>query len=64
MGAFIDMELKNIFFENLSVFSRLNIYHSEYGEKHVIRDDVPKTSKINSVSFRIGVKYRIPSGKE
>lgn len=64
IGAFIDMELKNIFFDNLSVFSRLNIYHSDYIDKPIIRDDVPKTSNINSVSFRIGVKYRIPKTKE
>ncbi len=63
IGAFIDMELKRIFFDNLSIFSRLNIYHSDYIDKPIIRDDVPKTSKINSVSFRIGIKYRIPSAK-
>lgn len=64
IGAFIDMELKNVFFDNLSVFSRLNIYHSDYIDEPIIRDDVPKTSNINSVSFRIGVKYRIPKAKE
>ena len=64
IGAFIDMELKNVFFDNLSVFSRLNIYHSDYIDEPIIRDDVPKTSNINSVSFRIGVKYRIPRIKE
>ena len=64
IGAFIDMELKNVFFNNLSVFSRLNIYHSDYIDKPIIRDDVPETLNINSVSFRIGVKYRIPKAKE
>lgn len=64
IGAFIDMELKNVFFDNLSVFSRLNIYHSDYIDEPIIRNDVPKTSNINSVSFRIGVKYRIPRIKE
>ena len=63
IGAFIDMELKRIVFDDLSIFSRLNIYHSEYGDKHALRDDVPKTSKINSVSFKIGLKYRISSDK-
>jgi hypothetical protein len=64
IGAFVDMELKNVFFNNLSVFSRLNIYHSDYIDKPIISDDVPKTSKINSVSFSVGVKYRIPKAKE
>lgn len=64
IGAFVDMELKNVFFNNLSVFSRLNIYHSDYIDKPIIRDDVPKTLNINSVSFRVGVKYRIPKTKE
>lgn len=64
IGAFIDMELRNIFFDNLSLFSRLNIYHSDYIDKPIISDDVPKTSKINSVSFSVGVKYRIPKAKE
>lgn len=63
IGAFIDMELKRIVFDDLSIFSRLNIYHSDYIDKPVERDDVPKTSKINSVSFRIGLKYRISSDK-
>jgi hypothetical protein len=64
IGAFIDMELKGIIFDELSIFSRLNIYHSEYGDKHALRDDVPKTSKINNVSFRVGVKYRITFAKD
>lgn len=63
IGAFIDMELKSIVFDDLSIFSRLNIYHSDYIDKPVERDDVPKTSKINSVSFRVGIKYRISSDK-
>ncbi len=64
IGAFIDMELKRIFFDDLSIFSRLNIYHSDYIDKPVERDDVPKTSNINNVSFRIGLKYRISFAKE
>ncbi len=64
IGAFIDIELKRIIFDNLSIFSRLNIYHSDYIDKPIIRDDVPKTSNINNVSFRIGLKYRISFAKE
>ncbi len=64
IGAFIDMELKSIIIDNLSIFSRLNLYHSEYEDKHTLRDDIPKTSFINSVSFRIGVKYRICSARD
>lgn len=64
IGAFVDMELKNVFFDNLSVFSRLNIYHSDYEGKHYPRMDVPITFNINSISFRVGVKYRIPKAKE
>jgi hypothetical protein len=64
IGAFIDIELKRIFFDNLSIFSKLNIYHSDYIDKPVLRNDVPKTSSINSISFRIGIKYRIPTTKD
>jgi hypothetical protein len=63
IGAFIDMELKRIIFDNLSLFSRLNIYHSDYIDEPLLRGGGPETSDINSISFRIGVKYRISSAK-
>ncbi len=63
-GAFIDMELKGILLKNLSIFSRLNIYHSGYIDKPVIRDDVKKTFNINSTGYRIGLRYRIQSPEE
>ena len=65
IGAFIDMELKNMFFDGFSVFSRLNVYHSEYmkfnGERGV---EFFMPFAINNVSFRLGVKYRISKAKE
>jgi|JFJP01.2.fsa_nt_gi hypothetical protein len=64
IGAFIDMELKNIFFENLSVFSRLNIYHISYNEPLVRGGGSFMAVDINSIGFRVGVKYRIPKAKD
>jgi hypothetical protein len=58
------MELKNIFFENLSVFSRLNIYHISYNEPLVRGGGSFMAVDINSIGFRVGVKYRIPKAKD
>lgn len=64
IGAFIDMELKNVFFENLSVFSRLDIYHISYNEPLQRGGGSFMAVDINSIGFRVGVKYRIPKAKE
>ena len=63
-GAFIDMELKEIIFKNISIFSRINIYHSDYIDGPIEYGGPPKTRKINSLSYRIGLRYRIQSVKE
>ncbi len=62
IGAFIDMELKRIIFDDLSIFSRLNIYHSDYA-KPIVLNNTYQTSYVNRISFRLGLKYRIPSAK-
>jgi hypothetical protein len=65
IGAFIDMELKNIFFDNLSIFSRLNIYHTNNVDQPLPRGGGSLMSvDVKSIMFRVGIKYRIPSAKE
>ena len=59
IGFLVDMELKQFIMNNLSLFSRLDGYHSGYIDRPVPRDNVPKTFNINSIGFRIGLKLRI-----
>jgi hypothetical protein len=57
-GAIIDMELKRILIDNLSLFARLDLYQSSYTPGPYPRGGDGVTSTINSICFGIGLKYR------
>jgi hypothetical protein len=58
IGLFLDMELKQIVFSNLSLFSRVDFYHSDYSDKPIVHESMPKINNLNMLGFRLGVKYR------
>ncbi len=62
IGIFLETDLKQIIFSNLSLFSRAEYYHSGYIDKPVVFDDVPKINNLNMFGFRIGLRYRFDTG--
>ncbi len=59
IGILLDMELKRVIINKLSLFSRIDLYHSGYSNKHVVLDDIVKTHTITSFGFKMGLKLKI-----